>query len=60
MRDQDSDDLQFCRWALDGEVSVADAAQALFDNHEHPEDPWYVGIPEVEALDNLVMEIEAA
>lgn len=60
MRDQDSDDLQFCRWALDSEVSVADAAQALFANHEHPEDPWDVGIPEVEALYNLVMAIEVA
>ena len=41
-----------------------DAVQSLFANHEHledpPEDPWDVGIPEVEALHKLVMEVEVA
>ena len=50
-------DLQICRWALDGEVGIYDAAKALFANHSY-EDPWDAAIPEVEALYNLVNEIE--
>ena len=52
------DDLQVCRRALLGEISLSDAARIIFDNHPNSEDPWHIDIPETDILGDLLGEID--